>query len=128
MVEQRKIKKTPVEFNASTLVCMIVDQERETKLKSPATVFHFYIFSRLPIRKSVYADPGCLSRIRIFSISRIRKKWKYFNPNIVSSSRKYDPGCSCWIRIPETDPDFYPSQIPDPGDKRHRIPDPDPQH
>jgi hypothetical protein len=34
------------------------------------------------------------------------------------------------IRIPDPDPDFYPSWIPDPGQgsKRHRIPDPDPQH
>jgi hypothetical protein len=28
--------------------------------------------------------------------------------------------------IPEPDPDFIP--IPDPGSKRHWIPDPDPQH
>ncbi len=27
--------------------------------------------------------------------------------------------------IPDPDFDFYPSWIPDPGDKRHRIPDPD---
>ncbi len=40
------------------------------------------------------------------------------------SSRKYDPGCSSRIRIP--DPDFYSSRIPE--SKIHRIPDPDPQH
>ncbi len=62
-------------------------------------------------------DPNCFhpgSRIRI-------KEIKYFNPKKwFLSSRKY-PGCS--TRIP--DPDFfYPSRIPDPGVKRHRIPDP----
>jgi hypothetical protein len=35
------------------------------------------------------------------------------------SSRKYDPGCSSRIRIP--DPDLYFLSIPDPGSK---IPDP----
>ena len=60
---------------------------------------------------SSVADPGCLSRIRIFSIpdpnffnlgSRIRiKKFKYFNPkNWFLSSLKYDPSCSSRIRIP----------------------------
>jgi hypothetical protein len=34
------------------------------------------------------------------------------------SSRKYDLGCSTWIRILI----FYPSRIPDPGDKK--APDP----
>ncbi len=91
------------------------------------------------------ADPGLTSRIRLFSIwdpgsqiwvffhpgSRIRiKEFKYFNPKQwFLSSRKYDPGCSSRIRIP--DPDFLP--IPDPGVKKapdpgSRIPDPDPQH
>jgi hypothetical protein len=30
--------------------------------------------------------------------------------------------------IPDPDPDFFPSRIKDPGVKKHRIPDPDPQH
>jgi hypothetical protein len=56
--------------------------------------------------------------------NKIYKK-KYFNPKICFlSSWKYDPGCSSRIRILI----FYPSRIPDPGVKRHRIPDPDPQH
>jgi hypothetical protein len=85
------------------------------------------------------ADPGCLSRIRLFSIpdpgselspsripdpnclppgSRIRiKEFKYFNPQKTKkwfiSSRKYDPGCS--YRIPDPDADFLP--IPDPGSR-----------
>ena len=80
-------------------------------------------------------DPGCLSRIRLFSIpdpgselspSRIqdprsssknlKKQKKWF-----ISSKKYDPGCSS--RIPSPEADFYPSRIaeqwvkkaPDPG-------------
>jgi hypothetical protein len=84
------------------------------------------------------ADPGCLSRIRLFSSrtldpnclhpgSRIRiKGFKYFNPKKLKkwflSSGKYDPGCSSRIRMLT----FYPSRIQ--GSKRHRIPDPDPQH
>ncbi len=63
------------------------------------------------VRCSV-VDPGCLSRIRIFSIldpgSTIHiKELKYFNPKkLFLSSRKYDPGCSSRI-LP----------IPDPGSK-----------
>jgi hypothetical protein len=34
------------------------------------------------------------------------------------SSRKYDPGCSSRSRIPDPDPDFYSSWIPDPGVKK----------
>jgi hypothetical protein len=63
-----------------------------------------------------FFPPG--SQIRI-------KEFKYFNPKKwFLSSRKYDPGCSSRIRVLT----FYPSRIPDPGVKRHRIPDPDPQH
>ncbi len=77
------------------------------------------------------ADPGCLSRIRIFfrpgsriqvqKDSQIRsgiKEFKYFNPKkMFLSSRKYrmfrdvHPGSGSWI--------FYPSRIQ--GSKRHRI-------
>jgi hypothetical protein len=82
---------------------------------------------------SSVADPGCLSRIRIFpswiqgrkdSGSRIRiriNEFKYFNPKLFLGSRKYDPECSSRIHILI----FIP--IPDPGSrgqKRHRIPDP----
>ncbi len=105
----------------------------------------------LPFSSRSVADPGCLSRIpgptffhpesririRILSIPdpgfRIRiKEFKYFNPkNCFLSSRKYDPGCSSRIRIPEPDPDFLP--IPDPRSRGQkgtgsRIPDLDPQH
>jgi hypothetical protein len=74
------------------------------------------------------ADPGCLSRIRLFCIpdpnclhpgSRIRlKEFKYFNPKKTKkwflSSRKYDLGCSSRIQMLT----FYPSRIPDPGVKK----------
>jgi hypothetical protein len=44
------------------------------------------------------------------------KEFKYFNPKKwFLSSRKYDPGCSSWIRIPDSDPDFL--LIPDPGSR-----------
>jgi hypothetical protein len=80
------------------------------------------------------ADPGCLPRIRHFSIpdpnffhpgSRIHtKEFKYFNPkNCFLISRNYDLVCSSWI--PDPDPDFFThpgSRIPDPGVKRQRIP------
>jgi hypothetical protein len=84
--------------------------------------------------------PG--SRIRLFSIpdpgselsipdpGSTSKNLSIFNPKKwFLSSRKYDPGCSS--RIPDPDADFL--SIPDPRSriqrsKRHRIPDPDPQH
>jgi len=48
--------------------------------------------SRIPDPNFFY--PG--SRIRI-------KEFKYFNPkNWFLSSRKYDPGCSSWIKIRNT--------------------------
>ncbi len=51
------------------------------------------------------------------------KEFKYVNPKKwFLSSRKYDPGCSSRIRILT----FCPSRIQ--GFKKHRIPDPDPQH
>jgi hypothetical protein len=79
------------------------------------------------------ADSGCLSRIRIFFLSRIRsfpipdrgsasKNLSIFTQKqMVLSSRKYDPCRSSrsWILT------FYPSRIQ--GSKRHWIPDPDPQ-
>jgi hypothetical protein len=81
-------------------------------------------------------DP--LSQIRIFSIpdvgSRIRiKEFKYFfnQKKWFLSSQKYDPGFPSRIRISDLNPDFLPipdpdpgSQIPNPGVKRHQIPDP----
>ncbi len=73
----------------------------------PSPGFDFFP-SRIP-------DPNCLhpgSRILI-------QEFKYFNPQkskkmISKLLKKYDPGCS--------------SRIPDPGVKKHPIPDPDPQH
>jgi hypothetical protein len=63
------------------------------------------------------ADPGCLSRIRTFP-SRIQgskrfririKEFKFFNlKELFLSSRKYDPGCSSRIWIPDPDLDFLP--------------------
>ncbi len=82
---------------------------------------------------SSVADPGCLSRILLFSIpdhgsasknlSILTKK----NKKMVSKLKKIwfgllipDPGSGCWL---STHPG---SRIQ--GSKRHRIPDPDPQH
>jgi hypothetical protein len=75
------------------------------------------------------ADPGCLSRIRLFSIpdpnffhpvSRIRiKEFKYINPkNGFEALGNMIRVCSSRIRILT----FYPSRIPDPGVKK--APDP----
>jgi hypothetical protein len=74
----------------------------------------------------IVPDPGCLSRIPNFfnpgfastnSNTGILKQKKLF-----LSSRKYDPGCSSRIRIPDPDPVIYLSRIPDPGVKK--APDP----
>jgi hypothetical protein len=51
--------------------------------------------------------------------------FKYFNPKTCYlSSRKYDPRCSSRIQFFFN----YPGSIPDPGVKKHRIQDADPQH
>jgi hypothetical protein len=77
-----------------------------------------------PIPNPTFFHPG--SRIRICSIPDpgfASKELQYFNPKKwFLSSRKYNPGCSSRIRILT----LYPSRIQ--GSKRHRIPDPDPQH
>jgi hypothetical protein len=99
-------------------------------------MFHFRenVSKLHPVHICSVTDPGCLSRILIFSIPdprskrfriRIRiKAVKYFNPKKwFLSSSKYDPGCSPWIRVLIF---FYPSRIQ--GSKRHRIPDPGPQN
>ena len=79
------------------------------------------------------ADPGCLSRIRLFLHpgSRIRtvsipdpgsssKNLNILTPKKAKkwflSSKKYDLGCSS--RIPDPDADFLPSRIPDPEVKK----------
>jgi hypothetical protein len=50
------------------------------------------------------------------------KNLSFFNPKLLLSSRKCDPGCSS--RIPDPDLDFfYPSRIPEPGVKK-AAPDP----
>jgi hypothetical protein len=102
-----------------------------------------------PTAKIIVAEPGCLSRIRLFSIPdptffhpgyRIRivpipdsasasEKCENSNPKKwFLSSKKYDPGYSSRIRILTFYPSririltFYPSRIPDPGVKK--APDP----
>jgi hypothetical protein len=47
-----------------------------------------------------------------------------FSKRIVTRSRKYDPGFLSWI--PGSDPgsNFFQPRIPDPGVKKHRLPDP----
>ncbi len=60
--------------------------------------------SQIPGQK----DPRIRIRIRI-------KEFKYFNPKLFLSSRKYDPGCSSRIRI--TDPDFDFLPVLDPGSR-----------
>jgi hypothetical protein len=88
---------------------------------------------KIIMRYSSVADLGCLSRIRIFSIpnpssrsgSRVKKisgsriqiririkEFKFFTQKLFLSSRKYDPKCSSWIRIP--DPELF-LPIPDTG-------------
>ena len=60
-------------------------------------------------------DPGSSSKNLSILTPKKAKKW-------FLSSKKYDPGCSS--RIPDPDADFLPSRIPDPGVKKHPIPDP----
>ncbi len=73
------------------------------------------------------ADPGCLSRIRLFSIpdpvskrfldtgsAFASKNFCILTQKLFLSSRKYYPGCSSRIR----DHGFYPFRIPNPGVKK----------
>ncbi len=68
--------------------------------------------------KTSVADPGCLSRIRIFSIPDPHQTIEVFlHKKLFLSSWQYDPGCSSQTQIL----DFFLS-IPDPGAKK--APDP----
>jgi hypothetical protein len=71
-------------------------------------------------------ESGSKTSVRTSNLSsmlRIRDVYpgsEFFSSRILSKnlrSRKYDPGCSYWIRIPGPDPDFYPSRITDPGSR-----------
>jgi hypothetical protein len=77
-----------------------------------------YLCTIIIVLNSV-ADPGFLSRIRIFPISDPgfeSENLSILTQKLFLSSRKYDLGCSSRILI------FYPSRIPDPGVKK--TPDP----
>jgi hypothetical protein len=98
------------------------------QLDVPATRLHQHLlhlandqFSSVLRVQNVYRG----SRIRAFPITdpgsaskNLSTIFKYLNPKWFLSSRKYDPGCSSWIRILI----FYPSRTPDPGVKK--VPDP----
>jgi hypothetical protein len=61
-------------------------------------------------------DSGSRIRIRI-------QEFKYFKTKkLLLSSRKYDPGSSTKVRIPDPVLDFL--HIPDPGSRVKRAPDP----
>jgi hypothetical protein len=68
----------------------------------------------------------CGSGMFIPDSASASKNLSILSQKMVPSSRKYDPGCSSRIRIPEQGLDFLP--IPDPGSRGQKAPDPDPQH
>ncbi len=70
----------------------------------------------IPNPGSEFFHPGSQVKKIPDSGSRVRiKEFKYFYPKkLFLSSRKYDPGCLSWIRIPELD--FLP--FPGPGAKK----------
>jgi hypothetical protein len=77
-------------------------------------LFFEYVFTQTAWELAMTTSHQTVLRIRdVYPGSRIRiKEFNYFNPkNGLMISEKYDSGCSSWIRIP------------DPGSKRHRIPD-----
>jgi hypothetical protein len=126
--------------------CVYVEERRSGQplLSQAAGQRQFLLLNRCTLQhcgaSANVADPGCLSRIPDPTFfhpgSRIRtvsipdpgssKNLSILTPKKANkwflSSRKYDPGCSS--RIPDPDADFIPSRIPDPGVKRHPIPDP----
>ncbi len=104
---------------------------REVKVR-----FNLVMASLIPTMRSEFQNlPFPLSPVlrirdvypgsRIFSIpdpGSASKNLSILTQKLFLSSQKYDPGCSSRIWILT----LYPSRIP--GSKRHRIPDPDPQH
>ncbi len=110
------------EWNRSTL------WSRETKNTCTG---YFKNWSWIPVGETTVVDPGCLSRIRNFFLSRIQgqkdfriririKELQYFNLKIVSKLSEI------WSGMFIPDPDLFFLPIPDPGIKK--APDPDPQH
>jgi hypothetical protein len=71
-------------------------------------IFLHVYFCTVEVFTSV-ADPGCLSRIRVFSIPD--PVYDFFPIPDLHKIIKYDPGCSSRIRILI----FYPSRILNPG-------------
>jgi hypothetical protein len=66
-----------------------------------------YLVAAVLRKRDVYPGSDFFpSLIQIFPPSRIHiKEFKYFNPKTCFvSSRKYDPGCSSRIQIPDSDP------------------------
>jgi hypothetical protein len=99
---------------------IFISKYRSTSYSSFPAVFPMNP-ERIRIQHPVVADPNfSIPELNFFHPgSRIRiREFEYFNPKLFLSSWKYDPGCSSRIRIPDQDPDFYPSRIP--GSKRHR--------
>jgi hypothetical protein len=65
---------------------------------------------------SEFFHPGSRIQGQKDSGSRIPQRIKYFQPKkLFLSSRKYDPGCSSRIRIPDPSLDYLPT--PDPGSR-----------
>jgi hypothetical protein len=83
------------------------------------TVIQMHLLLLVPRYRYCVADPECLSRIRILSISD-PGSWVKTIPD--PGSRKYDPGCSSRFRIPDPDLDFLP--VPHLGSKGQKAPDP----
>jgi hypothetical protein len=79
-----------------------------------------YVLSRIPDPNFSIPDQG-LKRFSDLDPYPHPRIFCILTQKIVSKLSEYDPGCSSRIRIPDPDLDFLP--IPDPGVKRHRIPD-----
>jgi hypothetical protein len=94
-------------------------------LRAHKKIAEWWVFFSDYIRMAIscVADPGCLSRIRIFSIPDPgfpSKNLSILTQKMVSVLSELWSG----MFIPDPDPYFYPSRIPDPGVKKA----PDPQN
>ncbi len=110
------LREVPPVVEGQVLLCSVHELLRP-RLRS---VRILHLSTTTAILFSVFADPGCLTRI---------PEPNFFHPGFASKNfsiltlKNFSKLSEIWsgLFILDPDPDFLP--IPDPGSKRHQIPD-----